>query len=57
MVRLGRRPADYHADGADPIQTIYEPGSFTPLIRVETATEELDALRRHRMLAWCSRRR
>ncbi|WP_332122245.1 hypothetical protein, partial [Escherichia coli] len=23
------------------IQTIYEPGSFTPLIRVETATGEL----------------
>ncbi len=33
------------------VQTIYEPGSFTPLIRVETATEELDALRRHRTLA------
>ncbi|EFE07717.1 RHS repeat-associated core domain protein [Citrobacter youngae ATCC 29220] len=33
------------------VQTIYEPGSFTPLIRVETATEALDALRRHRTLA------
>jgi len=33
------------------IQTIYEPGSFTPLIRVETATAELDALRHHRTLA------
>ncbi|CAM7688823.1 RhsA core protein [Citrobacter portucalensis] len=33
------------------VQTIYEPGSFTPLIRVETATEELGALRRHRTLA------
>ncbi|MES0533610.1 RHS domain-containing protein, partial [Citrobacter portucalensis] len=33
------------------VQTIYEPGSFTPLIRVETATEELDTLRRHRTLA------
>ncbi|MDX6979277.1 hypothetical protein SJ260_23600, partial [Citrobacter portucalensis] len=33
------------------VQTIYEPGSFTPLIRVETATEELDALHRHRTLA------
>ncbi|MDX6979254.1 hypothetical protein SJ260_23425, partial [Citrobacter portucalensis] len=33
------------------VQTIYEPGSFTPLIRVETATEALDVLRRHRTLA------
>ncbi len=33
------------------IQTVYEPGSFTPLLRVETATAELDALRRHRTLA------
>lgn len=33
------------------VQTIYEPDSFTPLIRVETATEALDALRRHRTLA------
>lgn len=33
------------------VQTIYEPGSFTPLIRVETATEAPDALRAHRSLA------
>lgn len=33
------------------VQTVYEPGSFTPLLRVETATAELDALRRHRTLA------
>ena len=33
------------------IQTVYEPGSFTPLLRVETRTAELDALHRHRTLA------
>ncbi|EHF24827.1 hypothetical protein EUBG_00974 [Escherichia coli O104:H4 str. C236-11] len=41
LVRLGRRPADHDTErpGAA-IQTIYQPGSFTPLIRVETATGE-----------------
>ncbi len=32
------------------IQTVYQPGSFTPLIRTETATEEL-AKTHHRSLA------
>ncbi|HBM9928228.1 TPA: RHS repeat protein, partial [Escherichia coli] len=50
------------------IQTIYQPGSFTPLIRVETATGELAKTQRaawripfsspaaKTVAVWCSRR-
>ncbi len=51
------------------IQTIYQPGSFTPLIRVETATGELAKTQRRSpwripfsspaaktVAVWCSRR-
>ncbi len=38
LVRLGRRPADHDTERQEPHPTIYQPGSFTPLIRVETAT-------------------
>ncbi|KDY51684.1 rhsC domain protein, partial [Escherichia coli 2-460-02_S3_C3] len=50
------------------IQTIYQPGSFTPLIRVETATGELAKTQRRSLAdpfsspaaktvaVWCSRR-
>ncbi|WP_224727984.1 RHS domain-containing protein, partial [Escherichia coli] len=46
------------------IQTIYQPGSFTPLIRVETATGELTRTQRRSLplalistegaTAWCA---
>ncbi|EEJ3454296.1 RHS repeat protein, partial [Salmonella enterica subsp. salamae] len=33
------------------MQTIYEPGGFTPLVRVETGTEALATTRPQRSLA------
>lgn len=36
---------------ASRIQTIYSPGSFTPLVRVETPVAALEAAGRHRTLA------
>ncbi|ECI3854034.1 hypothetical protein DOQ99_13440 [Salmonella enterica subsp. enterica] len=36
---------------ASRVQTIYSPGSFTPLVRVETPVAALEAAGRHRTLA------
>jgi uncharacterized protein RhaS with RHS repeats len=41
VVRLGRRQTDHHQTETQRIQTIYLPGSFTPLVRVETQCAEL----------------
>ena len=40
MVRLGRRQADDGTDHTTRIQTVYQPGSFAPLIRIETDNGE-----------------
>ncbi len=57
MVRVGRRQADDDTDRHHAIQTVYQPGSFTPLLRIET---EMANRRRRGTGAWrrcCKRTR